>query len=150
MYATHYKTFKTSFNGLEVSVTGVYSAYNLSQEEFEILKRTFGAQNINGSNGNYTVFKNAKRKVLLKLFVHESWTPIVFDIRNDLLRLYKSNKLYKDKILDLSKKLKQMRIQLRVMYNYNTKQWTIIEKDYQELLKTIEFLISEQKEENTG
>lgn len=150
MYTTQYKTFKTSFNGLDVVVTGVYSAYNLSQEEFQTLKRKFGSQNINGSNGNYTVFKNAERKVLLKLFVHEAWTPIVFDIRPDLLRLYKTNKLYKDKILDLSKKLKQMRLQLRVMYNFHQNKWTIMEKDYQEFLRILGALISEQKEENTG
>ena len=94
--------YKTSFNGLSVSVKGVYSAYNLSQNEYESLKRAVGADNINGSNGNYTVFQNAKRQVLLKLYIHDFWTPVAFDIRSDLLKLYKSNRIYEEKIMDLS------------------------------------------------
>ncbi len=139
--------YKTSFNGLSVSVKGVYSAYNLTQEEFESLARTFGIKNINGANGNYTVFQNAKRKVLLKLFVHDFWVPIAFDIREDLLRLYKSKRIYEDKINDLSKKLKKMRIQLHVEYDSKIKMWKIV--DYDEFLKTLEVLILEQNK-STG
>ena len=140
--------YKTSFNGLEVSVKGVNSAYNLSQEELESLRRTFGIQNVNGSNGNYTVFKDAYRRVLLKLFVHDVWVPITFDIRPELLQLYKSNRLYESDIHDLSKKLKKLRIQIRVKC-LPTKGWVMLDTDYNVLKKTLEALIAEQKE-NTG
>ena len=139
---------KTSFNGLEISVKGVYSAYNLSQDELESLKRKYGIQNVNGSNGNYTVFKDAYRRVLLKLFVHDVWVPITFDIRPELLMLYKSNRLYESDIHDLSKKLKKLRIQIRVKH-LSTKGWVILDSDYNVLKKTLEALIAEQKE-NTG
>ena len=128
--------YKTSFNGLEVSVKGVYSAYNLTQTELECLKRTFGEKNVNGSNGNYTVYKDSNRKVILKLFVHDLWIPIVFDIRADLLKLYNSNRIYKDKIEALSDKLKEMRIQIHVDYNHDTQKWYIVDyEDFMELLK---------------
>ena len=140
--------YKTSFNGLSVSVKGVYSAYNLSQNEYESLKRAVGADNINGSNGNYTVFQNAKRQVLLKLYIHDFWTPVAFDIRSDLLKLYKSNRIYEEKIMDLSKKLKKMRIQLHVEYNPKIQKWEII--DYPGFLRILEELISEQQEKSTG
>ena len=136
--------YKTSFNGLSISVKGVYSAYNLTREEFESLTLAFDTNSINGSSGNYTIFQNAQRKVLLKLFVHELWIPIVFDIRDDLLRLYNSGRIYEDKIVDLSKRLKKMRIQLHVVYNEEMKEWEIV--DYKGFLEILKILISEQKE----
>ena len=132
--------FKTSFNGIEKYQKGIYSAYNLTQEELESLKRKFG-NSINGSNGNYTVFRNANRQVLLKLFVHELWIPIVFDIRNDLLNLYGSGRIFKDDIDRLSKRLKEMRIQLHVEYYDNT--WHII--DYSKFLELLKQIISEDE-----
>lgn len=129
--------YKTSFNGLKVYVEGVYSAYNLSQEELESLKRRFGAENINGSNGNYTVYKHSSRKVILSLFVHERWIPLNFDIRKDLLKLYNSDRIFEKDIKALSKKLKEMRIQLHVDYDYKHG-WQIIDYDnFLELVKTL-------------
>ena len=132
--------FKTSFNGLEKFQKGIYSAYNLNQEELESLKRKFGPNSINGSNGNYTVYRDAKRQVILKLFVHDIWLPITFDIRDDLLNLYGSNKIYKDDINRISKKLKEMRIQLHV--EYYDEAWHII--DYDKFLKLLKQIISEE------
>ena len=134
---------KTSFNGLTISTKGVYSAYNLTQEEFESLKRTFGLDSINGSNGNYTVFRNAQRRVYLNLFIHDIWQPVSFDIRNDLLKLYKSNKIYQKDIDALSKSLKELRIQIHVEYDYEKKQWSII--DYPKFIELLSQLISENK-----
>ena len=132
--------YKTSFNGLKVSVNGVYSAYNLSQEELYSLKRSFGEGNVNGSNGNYTVFKNAKRKVILTLFIHELWIPICFDIRKDLLELYNSDRLYEQDIKALSKKLKTMRIQIHVEYDNLSSSWHIV--DYDKFLALLQNLIN--------
>lgn len=131
--------YKTSFNGLKVSVEGVYSAYNLSQEELESLKRHFGADKVNGSNGNYTVYKYACRKVILSLFVHEEWIPLDFDIRRDLLKIYKSDRIFEKNIEILSKKLKEMRIQLHVDYDSKNNFWYIV--DYNDFLKLLEKLI---------
>lgn len=136
--------YKTSFNGLEIHVEGVYSAYNLTSHEIADLTKTFGARNINGSGGNYTVFKNAVRKVNLKLFVHGLWKPMVFDIRDTLLDLYGSDKIYKKNIEYLSKRLKDMRIQLHVEYCRQTGTWYI--QDYEQLVEVLRDLISEQKE----
>lgn len=131
--------YKTSFNGLKISVEGVYSAYNLSKEELESLKRHFGAGKVNGSGGNYTVYKFARRQVILKLFVHEIWIPIDFDIRKDLLKLYNSDRIFEKDIETLSKKLKEMRIQLHVEYDYKNNFWYIV--DYKEFLKLLKELI---------
>lgn len=140
-------SYKSSFNGLLISVKGVYSAYNLTQDEVESLERTFGANSINGSNGNYTVFKNSQRHVYLNLFIHGLWKPISFDIRNDLLKLYKSHKLYEKDINLLSEKLKEMRIELHVDYDLVKRTWFIC--DYDKFLKLLADLISESKK-NTG
>ncbi len=130
--------YKTSFNGLKVSVEGVYSAYNLSPEELESLKRRFGADKVNGSNGNYTVYKDAERKVILQLFIHEKWLPINFDIRKDLLKLYNSDRIFEKNIKTLSKKLKDMRLQLHVEYDYRNNLWYIVDYGYFiELLKSL-------------
>ena len=134
-------SYKTSFNGLSISIKGVYSAYNLSQEELESLRRTFGPNCINGSNGNYTVFKDAKRHVFLNLFVHSIWKPISFDIREDLLKLCGSGKIFQKDIDYLSKKLKELRIELHV--DYISGNWFII--DYDKFLELIHELISENK-----
>ena len=134
--------FKTSFNGLEISVHGVYAAYNLSSGELSSLKRKF-EDKVNGSNGNYVAYKNVERKVLLKLFVHEVWLPITFDIRDELLKLYGSSRIYKKDIEYLSKKLKDMRLQLHVDYSFETKKWVIV--DYDGFVSLLAKLISEQK-----
>ena len=131
--------YKTSFNGLTISVKGVYSAYNLDQKELESLRRTFGTNSINGSNGNYTVFKDAKRHVYLNLFIHYLWKPISFDIREDLLKLYGSDRLLKKNIDKLSKKLKDMRLELHV--EYLSGNWVIV--DYDKFVELLGKLISE-------
>ena len=44
-------SYKTSFNGLETEVRGVYSVYNLTPQEIEdINKRFYGKVNGSGSN----------------------------------------------------------------------------------------------------
>ena len=136
--------YKTSFCSLEIHVEGVYSAYNLTETEVEDLKKHFGERNINGSGVNYTVFKNAYRKVLLTLFVHGLWKPIQFDIRKTLLDLYESERLYKKDVEYLSKKLKDMRIQLHVEYSHETGMWYI--SDYEHFVVVLRDLIAEQKE----
>jgi len=133
--------YKTSFNGLVISTHGIYSAYNLTQDEVASIIWKFGVNNINGSNGNYTIFKDAKRKVLLQLYVHDIWLPITFDIRDDLLKIYKSNKIYKKNIDFLSEKLKEMRIQIHVEYDSTNKTWSIV--DYPKFLELIKEIISE-------
>ena len=137
-----YSVYKSSFNGLEISVKGIYAAYNLSSEDLYSLKRKFDNK-VNGSNGNYIAYQNAERKVLLMLFVHDVWIPIVVDIRNDLLKLYGSNRLFKKDIDDLSRRLKEMRLQLKVDFSINTHQWILI--DYDSFLETLSNLISEQQ-----
>lgn len=129
--------YKTSFNGLEKYQHGIYSAYGLNREEFESLQHKFGPTAINGSNGNYTVFRNAKRQVLLKLFVHNLWIPITFNIRNDLLKIYGSNRIYKADIEKISQKLKAMRVEIHVDRDSNGN-WYIVDYDkFLELLKKI-------------
>lgn len=135
--------YKTSFNGLEVVVEGVYSAYNLSEKELQNLKRCFGESKVNGSQGNYTVYKDANRKVLLNLFIHDIWKPISFDIRKDLLQLFNSNKLYKKDIEKISKELKEMRIQLHVDYDPYITGWHIIDTDYDNFLNLLKQIIAE-------
>lgn len=133
--------YKTSFNGLKVCVNGVYSAYNLTQDELNSLKRTFGEIKVNGSNGNYTVYKDAKRSVMLQLFVHQIWRPVEFDIRKDLLSIFRSNKIYTKNIEELSKKLKELRIQLHVDYDHINDRWYIV--DYNDFLELLKNLIAE-------
>ena len=137
--------YKTSFCSLEIIVEGVYSAYNLTENEIEDLIKTFGKRNINGSGGNYTIFKNADRKVILKLFVHGLWRPMTFDIRQTLLDLYDSDKLYKRNVEYLSKRLKEERIQLHVEYSRQTGVWYI--SDFDKLIEVLRDLIDEQKED---
>ncbi len=137
--------YKSSFNGLEISVKGVYHVYNLSQEELEIIRRTFGVDSINGSNGNYTIFKNAERHVYLRLFIHDLWKPIQVDIRDDLLVLYKTGRIYKKDIDYLSKRLHDMRLQLHV--EYISGYWSIV--NYHEFIELVAQIISENKK-NTG
>lgn len=132
--------YKTSFNSLKVSVKGVYSAYNLTADELESLKRHFGIK-VNGSNGNYTVYKDANRKILLELFVHEKWIPLTFDIRGDLLKLFQSDKIFTKDIEKLSKKLKETRVQLYVKYDYSNNLWSIV--DYNSFLELLKSLIAE-------
>ena len=132
--------YKTSFNGLEISVKGVYSAYNLTPEELSSLKRLFGESNVNGSGSNYTVYKNHERKVFLKLFIHDIWKPISFDIRNDLLILFNSNRIFKKKIESISKELKNRRICLYVDYDISTNSWFIVK--YDEFLNLLSEIIN--------
>ena len=133
--------YKTSFCGLEVSVKGVYSAYNLTEDELKSLKERFG-QNINGSNGNYTVYAHHDRRVNLILFVHGLWQPLSFNIRKDLLKLYGSDRIYKKDVEELSKKLKERRICLHVEYDYSSNRWDIV--DYDSFLDLLKELIASQ------
>ena len=134
--------FKTSFNGLEVFVDGVYNAYNLTSEELSDLKRTF-KDRVNGSKGNYTVYRDHIRKVNLTLFVHGPWIPIQFDLRKDILELFNSEKIYKGKIEIISKNLKERRICIHVKYDYTINRWSIVDDDYTYLLNTIKEIIDE-------
>ena len=134
--------YKTSFNGLDVFVEGVYSAYNLTQEELTDLKRTFRGK-VNGSKGNYTVYRDHVRRVNITLFVHDLWIPIRFDLREDLLKLSNSDKIYTEKIKLISKELKERRICIHVDYNYCCNRWSVIEEDYIYLMKTIKEIIDE-------
>lgn len=131
---------KTSFNGLQMSKEGIYHAYNLSVDEFESLKRHFGDK-VNGSKENCIVCEHADRRIVLNLFVHEVWIPLEFDMRGDLLRLFKSNKIFQKDIKNLSRKLKEMKIQLHVDYDWKTNSWHIVE--YDKFLELLSKLIAE-------
>ena len=95
-------SYKTSFNGLESEVRGVYSAYNLTPQEIEDINKRFYGK-INGSGSNYTIYYKSKRCLWLKLFVHEIWIPIKIDIREDFLKLTKSNKVFEKDIIERTK-----------------------------------------------
>ena len=130
--------YKTSFNGLELSVHGVYSAYNLTPDELKSLKNRF-PDKINGSGSNYTVYCNAERHLWLKLFVHEVWIPIRFDLRRDFLELTNSKKIFTKDIEKISKELKNRRIEIQVDYNIGNNTWSIV--NYERLLNLIKELV---------
>jgi len=132
--------YKASFNSLKIYEDGVYSAYNLTSNELESLKRRFGSK-VNGSNGNYTAFGEASRRVVLQLFVHGRWQPVKFEIRKDLLKVFNSKKLYKKNIEKLDKKLKDMRLQLDVDYDGHDHRWQIV--NYNSFLELLSKLIAE-------
>lgn len=132
--------YKTSFQKLEIEVRGVYSVYNLTPEELKSFNLRFHGK-INGSGSNYTAFENASRKVWLKLFVHGCWLPIKIDIREDLLRLTNSNKIFNETVEKLSKTLKSNRVCIWVDYNIITNTWDFVSKEeflkeLSEILKT--------------
>lgn len=130
--------YRTSFNGLQVEVKGVYSAYNLTSEEIEDIRKRFNNQ-INGSNSNYTIYFSAERHVWLKLFVHTVWIPIRFDIRKDLLELTHSDKIYEKDVLRISKELKDMRIELHVSYNAIKNSWILEDREF--LIETLKDIL---------
>ena len=131
-------SYKTSFNGLEIETRGVYSAYNLTPQEIEEIQKRFYGK-VNGSGSNYTIYHNSKRYLWLKLFVHGLWIPNKIDIREDFLKLTESNKVFERDIIAISKKLKEQRIELHVIYNHNTKSWFL--EDYDSFLETLKKLI---------
>ena len=131
-------SYKTSFNGLESEVRGVYSAYNLTPQEIEDINKRFYGK-INGSGSNYTIYYKSKCCLWLKLFVHEIWIPIKIDIREDFLKLTKSNKVFEKDIIAISKKLKEQRIELHVSYDFNTNSWIL--ENYDSFLETLKELI---------
>ncbi len=133
--------WKTSFNGLKVSVEGVYTAYNLSPEELDSLKLTFEKPKVIDSSGIFTVFKLNNEKVLLQLFVHGPWILIELDIRDDLLRLFKSDKINPKDIESLSKKMIDKRIQIEVDYNWRNNTWFIVDRN--KFFNTLSNLIAE-------
>ena len=133
--------YRSSFNGLEVEVKGVYSVYNVTDEEFDFLRRRFHDK-INGSNGNYTIYESAARYVWVKLYVHDQWFPIKFDIRGDMLKLLGKQRIYAEQVEDLSKILKSKRLTLKVDYDVHSNTWTFIDKD--ELLKIIKETMEEE------
>lgn len=131
---------KTSFNSLKVSEDGVYTAYDLNSEELESLKRYFGDR-VKGSDGNYTIYENVNRRIVLKLFVHEAWKLIEFDIRRDLLDLFNSNEISEDTIKKLSEKLKEKRVQIDVDYSWINNTWSI--SNHTALLELLKSCIAE-------
>ena len=54
-------------------------------------------------------------------------------------KLTKSNKVFERDIIAISKKLKEQRIELHVIYNHNTKSWFL--EDYDSFLETLKKLI---------
>lgn len=134
--------WKTSFNGLKVVVDGIYSVYNLTFNDLKDLERKFGSENVNGSGGNYTVFRDHDRKVVLSLFVHGIWKPISFDVRKDFLELFESKRIFTKNIEIISKELKERRICLHVDFNPITKTWYIIGEDYEGFLNLVKQIIN--------
>ena len=127
---------KTSFNGLKVSEDGVYTAYDLTPEELESLKRHFGNR-MKGSDGNYTICETSYRRVILKLFVHEARRLIEFDIRRDLLDLFNCNQISADTVKKLEEKLMEKRVRIDVDYSWSNNTWSISNHNaFIELLKS--------------
>ena len=120
--------YRASFNGLSVETKGVFKAYNISKEEYEILYRKFNGQ-INGSKGNYAIYNNAHRYLWLKLFVHDQWKPIKFDIREDFLKVTGTQKIFEADIKRISKLLADARLAIYVMYDPKSDSYTLMEKD---------------------
>lgn len=120
--------YRASFNGLSVETKGVFKAYNISKEEYEILYRKFNGQ-INGSKGNYAIYDNAHRYLWLKLFVHDQWKPIKFDIREDFLKVTGTQKIFEADIKRISKLLADARLAIYVMYDPKSDSYTLMEKD---------------------
>lgn len=107
--------YRASFNGLSVETKGVFKVYNISKEDYGFLYRKFNGQ-INGSKGNYAIYNNAHRYLWLKLFVHDRWEPIKFDIREAYLRVTGNQKVYEADIEKLSNLLTSARFILHVKY----------------------------------
>lgn len=98
------QNFRTSFNGIDCKTVGVYKLYGLTAEEVEILRRKNNGK-INGSGSDYTIYKNAKRYVYIKLYIHDLDLPIVIDIRAKLLHLTNKKRIPKKMILGLEHNL---------------------------------------------
>ena len=131
---------KTSFNGLKVSVSGIYKVYNLTQDELESLKRRFGSK-VKEDNAILTVHDNVSKRINLELFVHEMWAPVSFDIYGDLSRILNSSDISEQTIEKLSKQLEEMQIQLQVDYDWGSNFWSIV--NYDEFLELLKSLIAE-------
>ena len=120
--------YRTSFNGLSVEVLGVYKVYNVTNEDFKVLQRRFNGQ-INGSKGNYAIYDNAHRYLWLKLFVHDKWQPIQFDIREDFLKATNTQKIYESDIKRISDILSEGRLFVYVDYDPKSNTYTLLDKD---------------------
>lgn len=132
--------YKTSFNGLQIETKGVYSAYNLTPDELECFRRYFHG-NINGSGSNWTSFDTAERHVWLKLLVHNVWIPIRFDIREDLLKITSSKRIYEKDIQMVSERMKNQRLQLRVLYDNSSNKYSICEQDWEKFWNLLKIFI---------
>ena len=120
--------YRTSFNGLSVETKGVYKVYDVTNEDFKVLQRRYNGQK-NGSKGNYAIYDNAHRYLWLKLFVHDKWMPIKFDIREDFLKVTNSQKIYEADIKRISEILTEGRLFLYVDYDSNSGNYTLMEKE---------------------
>ncbi len=120
--------YRASFNGLSVETRGVYKVYNITPEEYLLLYKKFN-QKINGSKGNYTIYDDSHRYLWLKLFVHDLWKPIKFDIREDFLKATNSQKVYEADIKKISKILTEERLFLYVSYDPKKDTYTLQNKD---------------------
>lgn len=120
--------YRASFNGLSVETRGVYKVYNITPEEYLLLYKKFN-QKINGSKGNYTIYDDSHRYLWLKLFVHDLWKPIKFDIREDFLKATNSQKVYEADIKKISKILTEERLFLYVSYDPKKDTYTLQNRD---------------------
>lgn len=78
--------YRTSFNGVERRVFGVYKLYGLTELEVEIFRRE-NHNMINGSDGSYTIYKDSRRYIYVNMYVHSLRLPIQIDIMPQLLAL---------------------------------------------------------------
>lgn len=120
--------YRASFNGLSVETRGVYKVYNITPEEYLLLYQKFNKK-INGSKGNYTIYDDSHRYLWLKLFVHDLWKPIKFDIREDFLKATNSQKVYEADIKKISKILTEERLFLYVSYDPKKDTYTLQNRD---------------------
>jgi hypothetical protein len=79
-------SYKASFNGIERRVYGVYTLYGLTPLEVEIFRQE-NDNLINGSGSSYTIYKDARRYIYVKLYIHSLRKPILIDILPRLLGL---------------------------------------------------------------
>lgn len=120
--------YRASFNGLSVETRGVYKVYNITPEEYLLLYQKFNKK-INGSKGNYTIYDDSHRYLWVKLFIHDLWKPIKFDIREEFLKATNSQKVYEADIKKISKILTEERLFLYVSYDPKTNTYTLQNKD---------------------
>ncbi len=80
------KQYRSSFNGIVCVTEGAYKVYGITKEEYQHLMIKHNGK-LSGSDGNYTIYDEAKTYAYIKLYVNDLNRRIKFDIRNQILSL---------------------------------------------------------------